>query len=61
LAPIWSAYGIYVPAPSPIFKPGQTIVHQAGIYLLDPQGMLRAYFNVPVMAARITAAVRTIL
>ncbi|MDB5074463.1 MAG: hypothetical protein JWO42_642, partial [Chloroflexi bacterium] len=35
LAPIWSAYGIYVPAPSPIFKPGQTIVHQAGMYLLD--------------------------
>ena len=30
LTPIWAEYGIYVPAPSPIFKPGQTIVHQAG-------------------------------
>jgi protein SCO1/2 len=61
LAPIWSAYGIYVPAPSPIFKPGQTIVHQAGMYLLDPNGSLRAYFNVPVMATRIAAAAKTLM
>ncbi len=61
LAPIWAAYGIYVPAPSPIFKPGQTIVHQAGIYLIDAGGSMRAYFNVPVMASRIAAAARELL
>ena len=61
LAPIWSAYGIYVPAPSPIFKPGETIVHQAGIYLIDAKGSLRAYFNVPVMASRIAAAAQELL
>jgi cytochrome oxidase Cu insertion factor (SCO1/SenC/PrrC family) len=61
LAPIWAAYGIYVPPPSPIFRPGQTIVHEAGIYLLDASARLRAYFGVPVMAARIAAAARALL
>jgi cytochrome oxidase Cu insertion factor (SCO1/SenC/PrrC family) len=61
LAPIWSAYGIYVPEPSPIFKPGQSIVHQAGIYLLDPTGSKRGYFNVPVMASRVASAARALM
>jgi cytochrome oxidase Cu insertion factor (SCO1/SenC/PrrC family) len=61
LKPIWAAYGIYVPDPSPIFKQGASIVHDAGMYLLDRHGSLRAYFQVPVMATRIAAAAKTLL
>jgi cytochrome oxidase Cu insertion factor (SCO1/SenC/PrrC family) len=61
LKPIWAAYGIYVPDPSPIFKQGTSIVHDAGMYLLDPQGSLRAYFQVPVMATRVAAAAKHLL
>ena len=61
LAPIWAAYGIYVPAPAPIYKPGVVIVHQAGIYLVDARGDKRAYFNVPVMATQVAVAAKGIM
>jgi len=61
LSQVWSAYGTYVPAPAPIFKPGQTIVHQAGLFLLDGQGRLRAYYDTPFFAPRVSATIRALM
>lgn len=61
LSRVWSAYGMDVPAPAPIFKPGQTIVHQAGLFLIDPRGRMRAYYDVPLLVPRVAAAVRALL
>lgn len=61
LSRVWTAYGMDVPAPSPIFKPGQTIVHQAGLFLLDGRGRLRAYYDTPIFAPRVAATVRALL
>lgn len=61
LSPLWTAYGMAVPPPSPIFKPGQTIVHQAGVFLLDPRGRVRAYYDTPFFAPRVAATVRALL
>lgn len=58
LAPIWAAYGVYVGPPP---KPGQDPVHQAGLYLIDPRGRLRAYDDVPFLAPRVAASMRTLL
>lgn len=61
LARIWSAYGIYVQALPPIFKQGQSIVHGAQLMLIDPQGRLRAYYDVPFLSSRVAASVRALL
>jgi protein SCO1/2 len=58
---VWSAYYIDVPPPPPIFKAGQSIVHQAELFLIDPRGRLRAYFDVPFLASRVAASVRALL
>lgn len=61
LTHIWGAYGMDVPAPAPIFKPGQTIVHQAGLFLIDPRGRVRAYDTVPLLVSRVAASIRALL
>ncbi len=62
LARIWKAYSVDVQAPPPIFKTtGTDLVHQAGLYFIDPQGRLRAYDNVPFLALDAAASVRALL
>ena len=58
LARIWKAYGVYVGPPT---KAGQDPEHYAGLYLIDPRGKLRAYYDVPFLAPRVTAAIRALL
>jgi Cytochrome C biogenesis protein transmembrane region/SCO1/SenC len=58
LAPIWKAYGVYVGPPP---KPGQDPDHYAGLYLIDPRGKLRAYYDVPFLAPRVAASTRALL
>jgi protein SCO1 len=58
---VWAAYYIDVPPPPPIFKPGQSILHQAQLFLIDPRGRLRAYYHVPFLASRVAASVRALL
>jgi hypothetical protein len=36
-------------------------VHQTGLYLIDPRGRLRAYDDVPFLAADVAASVRALL
>lgn len=58
LAPIWRAYGVYVgPAP----QPGQDPDHYASLYLIDPRGKLRAYYDAPFLAPRVAASIRALL
>ncbi len=62
LARVWKAYYVYVQAPPPIFKvTGANLVHQAGLYLIDPQGRLRAYDGAPFLASDVASSVRTLL
>ncbi len=58
LAPLWKAYGVYVGPPP---KPGQDPEHYAGLYLIDPRGRLRVYYDVPFLAPRVAASVRALL
>jgi len=58
---VWAAYYIDVPPPPPIFKPGQSIVHLAELFLIDTRGRLRAYYHVPFLASRVAASVRALL
>jgi protein SCO1 len=60
LSRIWAAYGVYVEAPPPIFKQSQSLVHQAGLFLIDPRGRLRAYDDAPFLAANVAATVRAL-
>jgi hypothetical protein len=49
-------------APPPIFKAtGAGLVHQAGLYLIDPRGGLRAYDDVPFLASDVAASVHALL
>jgi protein SCO1/2 len=62
LARIWNAYGVYVEAPPPIFKTtGASLVHQAGLFLIDPQGRLRAYDEAPFLPSDVAASAHTLL
>ncbi len=61
LSRIWSAYGVDVEAPPPIFKPTTAIVHQAGLFLIDPAGRLRAYYDVPFLPSRVVTTIRALL
>ena len=61
LARIWQACGVDVEAPAPIFKSTTAIVHQAGPYVIDPQGRLRASYDVPFLPSRVAATVRALL
>jgi len=62
LARVWKAYGVYVQAPPPIYKaPVADLVHQAGLYLIDPQGQLRAYDDVPFLASDVASSVHVLL
>ena len=58
LAPIWKAYGVYVGPPT---TAGEDPEHYAGLYLIDPRGRLRAYYDVPFLAPRVAAAIRALL
>lgn len=57
---VWASYYIGVPAPPPIYK-AASVVHQAEVGLIDPRGNLRAYYDVPFLASRVTASVRALL
>jgi cytochrome oxidase Cu insertion factor (SCO1/SenC/PrrC family) len=62
LAQVWKKYWVYVQTPPPIFKTtGTNLVHQAGVYLIDPQGHLRAYDDVPFLASDLAASVHALL
>jgi protein SCO1/2 len=58
LTRIWKAYWVYVEPPT---KAGQDPEHSAGLYLIDPRGRLRAYYDVPFLAPRVAAAIRALL
>ena len=58
---VWASYYVDVEAPSPIFKSGQSIVHDAGVYFIDPHGKLRAYDHAPFLGPRVAASVRALL
>jgi cytochrome oxidase Cu insertion factor (SCO1/SenC/PrrC family) len=58
LARIWKAYGFYVGPPT---KAGEDPEHYAGLYLIDPRGRLRAYYDVPFLAPRVAAAIRALV
>jgi protein SCO1/2 len=62
LESVWNAYWVPVYAPPPIFKAtGAGLVHQAGLYLIDPRGHLRAYDDVPFLASDVASSVRALL
>ncbi len=62
LSRIWASYYIYVAPPSPIFKPSaQSPVHQAELYLIDPRGRVRAYYDVPMLTSRVTSTIRALI
>ena len=58
LARIWKAYGVYVGPPT---QAGEDPEHYAGLYLIDPRGRLRAYYDVPFLAPRVAAAIRALV
>src|SRR5919198_3364203 len=58
LARTWKDYGVYVGPPT---RAEQDPEHSAGLYLIDPRGRLRAYYDVPFLAPRVAAAVRALL
>ena len=58
LGRIWKAYGVYVGPPT---RAGQDQEHYAGLYLIDPHGRLRAYYDVPFLAPRVAASIRALL
>lgn len=57
LAAVWAAYGIWV---GPYVK-GQDPEHTPAVYLIDPQGRMRAYYDVPFLAPRVASSVRALL
>jgi protein SCO1/2 len=61
LSRIWQAYGVDVAPPPPIFKPSVSVVHQADLFLIDPQGRLRAYYDVPFLPSRVVTTIRALL
>lgn len=61
LSRIWSAYGVDVEPLPPIFKPTASAVHQAELFLIDPRGRLRAYYDVPFLPSRVVTTVRALL
>jgi len=61
LSAVWRAYGVDVEAPPPIFKSNISVVHQADLYLIDPQGRLRAYYDVPFLPSRVFTTIRALL
>jgi len=58
---IWQAYHVPIEAPSPIFKGGAGLTHDAGLYLLDTQGRWRAYDEAPYQAPQIASQARALL
>ena len=61
LTPVWRAFYVGVSTPP---KPGQTAadpVHSLGVYLIDPKGDIRAYFDAPLPSHPVTAAIRALL
>lgn len=59
---ITSMSRLRVQAPPPIFKEtGADLVHQAGLYLIDPRGRLRAYDDVPFLASDVASSIRALL
>ncbi|HEY8283252.1 MAG TPA: redoxin domain-containing protein [Chloroflexota bacterium] len=57
LAAVWSAYGIWVGP----YVPGQDPAHTPAVYLIDPRGRLRAYYDVPFLAPRVASSIRALL
>lgn len=58
---VWASYYVDVPPPPPVFKAAQDPVHQAIVFLIDPRGRQRAFFDVPFLAPRVAASVRVLL
>jgi len=61
LQQVWHAYGVPIVAPSPIFKGGIGLTHDASVYLLDTQGRWRAYVEAPFQAPQVASTVRAML
>jgi len=61
LQQVWHAYGVPIEAPSPIFKGGIGLAHDASVYLLDTQGRWRAYVEAPFQAPQVASTVRALL
>ncbi len=61
LQQVWHAYGVPIEAPSPIFKGGVGLTHDASLYLLDTQGRWRAYDEAPFQAPQVASEVRALL
>ncbi|MGH2346646.1 MAG: redoxin domain-containing protein [Chloroflexota bacterium] len=57
LAAVWATYGIWVGP----YVPGQDPEHTPAVYLIDPQGRLRAYYDVPFLAPRVASSIRALL
>ena len=61
MKPIWKAYGIYVPAPPPIYKAGRNLVHTAATALIDQQGHVRGFFPYPFLPSNLATGVKDLL
>ncbi len=61
LQKVWRAYGVGVDALSPIYKPSTSVVHDAGVYIIDPQGRWRSVYPSPFTGDAVAGAVRALL
>lgn len=57
LSAVWAAYGIWVGP----YVSGQDPAHTPALYLIDPRGRLRAYYDVPFLAPRVAGSIRALL
>ncbi len=61
LAPIWRSFYVGVAPPPEPGRPATDPVHSLGLYLIDPRGDVRAYFDAPLPSHPVTAAIRALL
>lgn len=61
LQKVWHAYGVAVDVLPAIFKPSTSVAHDAGVYIIDPQGHWRSVYPSPFTGDTVANAVRALL
>ena len=61
LQPVWQSYYVNVPTPSPILKPGKSVVHSATIVMVDQAGKVRAYMAWPFSPSGLVRGARALI